>query len=199
MLILLADLVMFIVEVSIGLYKQGDLLEVNADTLLKLGANQYEKVKAGEVWRLISAMFLHINFLHFFGNFITTLIFLTRIEYSLGWLRTLIIYILSGIGGNIFSDVTQPDSNAIKAGASTALFGIIGIILGYVIINWRGLSVIGSLLKCQLVCICMVIIMFIFIFTPGATNNIDYLGHLGGFLTGLWLISINPTILDEKS
>jgi len=113
----------------------------------------------------------------------------------LGWIRTLIIYILSGIGGNIFSDVTQPNNDAIKAGASTALYGIIGIIIGYIIINWRGLSVVGSLLKCQLVCIGMVIIMFIFIFTPG-TSNIDYLGHLGGFLTGLWLISINPTILD---
>ena len=121
---------------------------------------------------------------------------MTRVEYSLGWIRTLIIYILSGIGGNIFSNVTQTDDNIIKAGASTALFGIIGIIIGYVIINWRGLRVIGTLLKCQLVCICMVIIMFIFIFTPGSTTNIDYLGHLGGFLTGFWLISINPTILD---
>ena len=89
----------------------------------------------------------------------------------------------------------QSNSSDIKAGASTALYGIIGIIIGYIVINWRGLNIIGSLLKCQLFCIGMIIIMFIFIFTPG-TNNIDYLGHLGGFLTGLWLISINPTILD---
>lgn len=70
---------MYIIEVSMGLDLQGDLLEVNVDTLLLLGANSYQQVKNGDAWRLITAMFLHVNFLHFFGNFITALIFVSRI------------------------------------------------------------------------------------------------------------------------
>jgi len=45
------------------------------------------------------------------------------------------------------------------------------------------------------------IIVFIFIFTPysGQDNvEVDYYGHLGGFLGGLFLSGINPTIINQK-
>lgn len=40
------------------------------------------------------------------------------------------------------------------------------------------------------------IIFFIFFFTPGTASNVDYYGHLGGFLAGLWLTSIHSTIYN---
>jgi len=114
---------------------------------------------------------------------------LTRVEYTVGPFKAFLIYIISGIGGNIFSILIYPD--AIKAGASTSLYGIIGFILGYLIINWNGLEVVGPILKCQLVCTSIMIIFFIFFFTPASSSNVDYYGHLGGFLTGFWLTSIH--------
>lgn len=164
--------------------------------MLKLGANYSPYIKDGQVWRLVAAQFLHINFLHLFGNSLTLLIFVSRLEYTFGWWKTLIIYIISGIGGNIFSCLTNPSASVIKAGASTCLFGIIGAIIGYIILNWRGFSIIGRLLKCQLIFISIIIILFIFVLTPYG-NNIDYLGHLGGFLTGVTICSIHATILNE--
>lgn len=55
------------------------------------------------------------------------------------------MWIFCGIGGNIFSLAVDTDGfgTTIKAGASTALYGMIGVILGYLIINWSGLKLIG--------------------------------------------------------
>jgi membrane associated rhomboid family serine protease len=76
---MIAQIVMFIVSVSIGLDKKQDLLQVKALTLLDLGANYSPYIKAGEVYRLIAAQFLHVHFMHLVGNFFTTLIFVSRV------------------------------------------------------------------------------------------------------------------------
>jgi rhomboid protease GluP len=196
-LILLAVLGMYIAEIVKGIDKSKVLLQIKAQVLLDLGANYSPNIKDGQVWRLISAQFLHINFIHLVGNVLTIIIFVSRVEYTFNAFRTLFIYILSGIGGNIFSCLTNPSDNVVKAGASTCLYGIIGAIIGYIIINWTGLNVIGRLLKCQLVFIAIMIIMFIFVLTP-YSDNIDYMGHLGGFLTGLTASAIHSTIRNGK-
>lgn len=193
-LVCIVTFVMYVIQVSIGLNVQGEFLQVNSQTLLNMGANYGPYVHQGQLYRLLAPIFLHITFIHFFGNFISIIIFVTRVQYSIGPLKTFVIYIVSGIGGNIFSVLIQP--NDIKAGASTSLYGIIGFILGYMVINWKGLAVIGPILKCQLFCISLMIIFFIFFFTPEMDTNVDYYGHLGGFLTGFWLTSIHETIID---
>lgn len=140
-------------------------------------------------------MFLHVYFMHIFGNLVTTFMFLSRIEYSFGFAKTLISYLVAGVCGNIFSLACNPSPD-VRAGASTALYGIIGIIMGYIIINWRGLDLIGQAMKCQLWCTAIMIIFFIFAFTP--SGNVDFYGHLGGFMAGVWLSSIHKPIVSEE-
>jgi membrane associated rhomboid family serine protease len=111
-------------------------------------------------------------------------------------MKTLIIYIFSGIGGNIFSILIAPGS--IKVGASTSLYGLIGVIIGYVFINWNGLIVIGTVLRCQLICITIFLIFFVILFSSSNTQNVDFFGHLGGFLTGLWISAIHDPIQSTK-
>jgi membrane associated rhomboid family serine protease len=54
-------------------------------------------------------------------------------------------------------------------------------------------------MKCQIWCTAFLIIIFIFIFTPSsASSNIDYYGHLGGFLAGVWLSAIQDSIINER-
>ena len=134
--------------------------------------------------------------MHFFGNFTSTIILLSRFEYSFGTVRCIIIYIVSAIAGNIFSALCNTTN--IKAGASTCLYGILGVMIGYIIINWSGLNKIGPILKCQLVCVCIMLIVFTILFTSVGPNNIDYFGHLGGFLAGLWCSGINHTIDNQN-
>jgi rhomboid protease GluP len=195
-LISLADIALFIFEVSVGLDKSSNyLLKVNADTLISYGGNYQPRVLSGQVYRLISAMFLHVYFMHIFGNLITTFMFLSRIEYTFGFLKTLAVYLITGISGNIFSLLCSPQG--VKAGASTALFGIIGVIIGYIVINWNGLDLVGSAMKCQIWCQALLIIVFIFIFTPSSgDSSIDYYGHLGGFLAGVWISCIHESIIN---
>jgi len=55
------------------------------------------------------------------------------------------MFLLCGIGGNIFSLAVDVSNFAISVagGASTSLYGMLGIILGYLIINWSGLRLVG--------------------------------------------------------
>ena len=114
--------------------------------------------------------------------------------------RTLIAFLVCGIAGGIFSLATDSSnfSTTIKAGASTSLYGMIGMILGYIIINWRGLRLIGSALRCNILCMFFFMLLFVLIFTPGTSNvvgSVDHLGHLGGFLAGVWISAIGDPLL----
>ena len=73
-----------------------------------------------------------------------------------------------------------------------------GVIIGYIVVNWYGIDLIGPVLKCQLFCVVMFVVVFIFIFTPTSSGGVDYFGHLGGFLSGICLASIHNSILDNK-
>ena len=88
---------------------------------------------------------MHINLIHFLGNIFATFVLVTMIEHTYGVFKTLIAFLICGIGGNIFSLALDNDGfqNTMKAGASTALYGFIGVVLGYIIINWVGLQLVG--------------------------------------------------------
>ena len=135
--------------------------------------------------------------MHLFGNVLATFMFMSRLEHTLGAVKILVVYLVSGIVANIFSDSVNADS--LKVGASTSLYGVIGCIIGYVIINWRGIELLGPVLRCKILCSTVFIFVFILIFTPGSVqdSSIDFMGHLGGFLAGLFLESIHNTILDS--
>jgi rhomboid protease GluP len=181
-----------------GIAKESsNLLEVQSTTLMD-HSNYYPPLRNSvELWRLVSAIFMHVNLLHFLGNILSTFFLVSRIEYTLGFPKALCIYLLSGISGNIFSDAINKGA-FLSAGASTALFGMIGVILGYIILNWNGVDLLGPVIKCQLYCSAMTMFFFVLIFTPSSVNsNIDWYGHLGGFLGGLWLTAIHQTIISN--
>jgi membrane associated rhomboid family serine protease len=77
--LILADIAMFIAELAVGFNTQGEFLEVNSYSLNKLGANYGPEVANGEVYRLVSAIFLHTTFFHILGNLFSTFILVTRI------------------------------------------------------------------------------------------------------------------------
>lgn len=78
-LLVLTDVGMFIAENSIGLNRSGEVLEVQSQTIIDLGGNFQPLVRKGQVWRLVSAIFLHVNFMHILGNVFSTFILVTRI------------------------------------------------------------------------------------------------------------------------
>ncbi|MCK4479505.1 MAG: rhomboid family intramembrane serine protease [Candidatus Lokiarchaeota archaeon] len=82
-----------------------------------------------EIWRLITAMFLHGDILHLFSNMFGLLLFGATIENNkdISKIQFLLIYFLSGLIGNLFSlFLLSPTS--ISLGASGAIFGLIGVV-----------------------------------------------------------------------
>jgi membrane associated rhomboid family serine protease len=84
----------------------------------------------------------------------------------------------------------------VNVGASTALYGMIGLLIGYFILNWRGLNFLPITMRIKLVMMLLLIIALAIVFTLGQ-ENISYMGHLGGFLAGIWLSALPPTIISE--
>jgi rhomboid protease GluP len=112
------------VAVFLWAESQGDTTEPL--TLLRFGAVEPTLVRAGEYWRVATYMFLHIGWVHLIWNTWASVSWCSAVERVVGHTRFLAIYLLAGIGGGIASVLFSP---AISAGASGAMFGIVGATL----------------------------------------------------------------------
>lgn len=166
------NVIVFIILTSQGMTEDGRFL-------LEHGAMYVPRVKeAGESYRLFTSMFLHFGFQHLMNNMVILVLVGWNLELETGKIRFLLIYILSGLGGNILSawwEVLTADY-AISAGASGAVFGTIGALL-YVAIRNHGR--IGEISGRGLVF--MIIISLGYGFSSGGVDN---MAHIGGLLTG---------------
>lgn len=96
-------------------------------TLLRFGAAEPLHVWAGEYWRVATCMFLHIGIVHILMNSYMAIGWATSLERTIGKWRFLLIYLLSGVAGGCASVVSGILFGAhISAGASGALFGVLG-------------------------------------------------------------------------
>jgi rhomboid protease GluP len=99
----------------------------NGLILLRFGALQRDLVLSGEVWRMVSSAFLHIGLLHLLINSYTLYQLGTFIEDFFGHKKLIATYVLTAISASVLS-ITF--STGISAGASGALFGLTGLLLG---------------------------------------------------------------------
>jgi rhomboid protease GluP len=96
--------------------------------LLRWGANFGPLTMQHQWWRLLTSMFVHIGLLHLLVN-MWGLWVLGRVgEYLYGNWRLVALYLLSGLGGSVASLARNP--MVVSAGASGALFGIAGALVG---------------------------------------------------------------------
>lgn len=163
----------------------------NIFTLVYFGAKSNPAIVAGEWWRLITPMFLHIGFTHILFNGLIVYFLGSQLEMILGHFRYFLLYILSGILGNAASFAFN---FSISAGASTAVFGLFAstIVLGKLYPNQTGIQQLSRNY------IALIIINILF----GLFNSsIDNAGHIGGLVGGylvMYLLSApnvrnNPT------
>lgn len=152
----------------------------NIRSLIVLGANFSPLVNNGEYWRLFTANFLHFGLSHILGNVASLYIFGREVESVFGSPRFIALCILTGLSGQVFSYVFNP---GLAVGASTFIFGLIGAFAVYFL---RNHSLLGSISRNNLMQLGLVLIInFSTSFQPG--SNVDFWGHLGGFIGGLVL------------
>lgn len=150
------------------------LLDYNM--IINYFANYYINVKNGEIYRLLTACFVHANFLHIFFNMYALYYIGPMVEKYYGKLKYLLIYLGSGIMGSLFSVVL---SNNVSIGASGAIFGLFGSMLYF---GYKYRATLDGFVRSGIIPVLFINLILGFI-----VPNIDVYGHIGGLIGGLLL------------
>lgn len=150
----------------------------DASFMLAHGACFAPLIEQGEVYRLFTAMFLHFGIEHLIGNMLLLIFLGDTLERVAGPIRYLLIYLLGGLGGNVLSCyfAIRNQSYAVSAGASGALFAVIGALV-YIAVRQKG--DVEEISGKRLLWMAGLSILQGF----GAAG-IDGYAHIGGFLCG---------------
>ena len=162
------------VIIAAQMYARG-LATDPSGVVLSFGALSHALVSEGEVWRLFTSMFIHFDFWHLLNNMVALLIFGTRVEKYFGSANFIAIYIFSGIFASVATLYVLPWG--ISAGASGAVYGIIGAALAYILFTKRSMDV----LNLQV----MLVILILSFGISFMVTEINLVSHVGGFIAGL--------------
>ncbi|MFN2133547.1 MAG: rhomboid family intramembrane serine protease [Anaerolineae bacterium] len=177
--ILILNVVIWALDVASGPLL-GQLIGVPIpNLLLELGAKRTDLILSGQLWRLVTPIFLHIGLLHLAFNSYAIYVIGPQIECFFGPRRFLSIYLLSGIYGVLMSFAF---SAAPSAGASGAIFGLIGT---QAVFFYRYRNAFGERGRRQLQGT-LLVIAFNLVLTFSA-SRIDVWGHIGGLAAGAML------------
>ncbi len=150
-----------------------NLLGVDVPAALGMKANDW--IVRGELWRLLTPMFLHGSIIHIAFNMYALYQFGPLLERQYGHKRFLVLYFLGGFAGNVFSFAL---SQAPSLGSSTAIFGLLG---AQGVFMYQNRELYGSRARgaiTQIVTIAVINLMI------GLSPGIDNWGHVGGLLGG---------------
>lgn len=141
-------------------------------------------VEYKEYYRLFTSMFMHFGIDHILNNMVILFVLGDNLERALGKVKYLLFYIICGVGANIISmqfNVSQY-RQVVSAGASGAIFGVIGGLLYAVVINRGQLE---DLSTRQLVMMIGCSLYFGFI-----SSGVDNAAHVAGLVLGILMSMI---------
>jgi rhomboid protease GluP len=150
---------------------------LGSDIVTNLGVKVNDLIRQGEVWRLITPVFLHGSILHIGFNMYALFIYGRGLEARFGHWRFLLLYFLSAFAGNVLSFLLTPNPSL---GASTAIFGLIAAEGAFLLQNRKLLS--GRINRSLMG---LLYIAAINLFIGFTTTGVDNFGHIGGLLGGL--------------
>ncbi len=154
---------------------------VDIRVLYLMGMKSNVDILNGEVWRLLTAMFLHIGPTHLISNLIGLFMLGPILEGHLGHWRFAAIYLVGGLFGSVASYALSP---ALSAGASGAVFALLGATVFYFFrfrqnFGQRGQDILRS----------MLVVLVLNLVLGGTVSNVDNWGHLGGLFGGLLVVA----------
>ncbi len=161
------------------------LLSLRGDTesgyfMLQYGAMYEPLVTDGhEYYRLITSLFLHFGIQHLLNNMVMLGALGYQLENEVGRVKFLLIYFISGIGGNLCSlywNVSHGEQ-VISAGASGAIFGLMGSLLYIVAVNRGRLGRLSGR--------GMLIMVALSLYFGLTSSGVDNSAHIGGLICGI--------------
>jgi rhomboid protease GluP len=145
------------------------------DFVTLYGARISEAIDAGQLWRLITPVFLHGSLTHIFFNMYALFSIGSLLERHFGHGRFLLLYFLGAFAGNVLSYLF---SAGYSVGASTAVFGLVA---AEAIFFYQNRELFGSYARQAISNAVFIIVINLFI---GLAPMIDNWGHVGGLLGG---------------
>lgn len=136
----------------------------------------------GEYYRLFTSMFLHFDIRHLLNNMLVLFVLGERLEYYLGRVKYLLFYLLCGIGANLISlqfYLKSGELFTMSAGASGAIFGVIG---GLIWIVYRNRGRVDDINSRQLV-----LMAALSLYLGFSSTGVNNAAHVGGLVTGMLL------------
>jgi len=156
----------------------------NIATLIRYGAVSHHLIfTMGEYHRLITPIFLHIGLMHLMFNGMSMILFGMRAEKYFGHIKFLIIYIVSGVAGNLA--MVLASEFALGAGASGSIYGLMGALFAFTklrkknVENFRA-STLGIMIGVG-------ILMGFTMNQLPDMPNVGNAAHIGGLVAGLVL------------
>ncbi|KAJ3425756.1 rhomboid-like protein [Anaeramoeba flamelloides] len=182
----IVDLIYFVIELfacGFASPSKNATLGPPSSCLNDLGARDSEKIVSGHVYRLIVPVIMHSGFIHIFFNLFVQVRVCFAFETVWGTKNTAIIYIVSGVGGNLLSTIMGWEY--ISVGASGAICGLFGARLIEIIVTWNKTQ--EQIRKINLIQCVLVLILVTVI---GLIGSIDFGAHFGGVLYGIAVSSV---------
>ena len=173
--LLVINILIFLILVLLG----GGILEINPNLLYKFGALvNFDAMDRNpiELYRLFTSIFLHAGLFHLLCNMYSLYVIGPQLESFYGKTKFLIIYILSGIIGNLLSIIFLGDSY-VSVGASGAIFGLLGSLLYF---GYHYRIYLSSVIKSQIIPLILLNLLIGF-----AVARINNFAHIGGLIGGI--------------
>lgn len=159
------------------------------DAMIRAGALWSDAVMQGQIWRLVSAMFLHASPDHLIGNCLVLYALGMATEHAFGIARALAIYLISGICGSLLSLALTIGPSV---GASGAIFGLSGALIVF-LYRYHTLFFIRD----KRVGIVLLVWAIYTVIVGFATPQVDNFAHIGGFIGGAIVGAILPARIRE--
>lgn len=171
--LLISNFILFITMILSG----ANIFSVKPSVLYEYGGLvNYETMGSmAELYRLITSIFIHGGLMHLLFNMYALYIIGPQVESFFGKTKYLIIYLGSGIIGNLLSMLFQAN-NVVSIGASGAIFGLLGALVYF---GYHYRVYFGNVIKSQIIPLIMLNIFLGFMLT-----GINMAAHLGGLLGG---------------
>lgn len=134
-----------------------------------------------EFYRLFTCLFLHFGIEHLLNNMVILGALGWHLEQQTGRIRFLLIYFGSGLCGNIVSLIFHgaAQEHTVSAGASGAIFGLMGALLWVVIANHGRLGRLSGR--------GMLVMVALSLYFGLSSSGVDNYAHIGGLLSGFLL------------
>jgi len=179
-LFLLINIVMFLILTFSG-------GSTDPYTLIDFGATVNVDPYKSELWRYLTAIFLHNGFSHLLFNSFALLIFTPPLERLLGWWRYALLYLLGGALGSVLAvAISSPsaltEGATVSVGASGAIYAVYGAFL-YIAVLQRSSMDEGSRKTLYALLLMGLISSF-------AIPNVDYMAHIGGMIAGFFIYGL---------